>query len=1449
MRINGDLEFFAIDGAANSIKNAFFERVAGGVGGVSLPLNGGAATGAAGAGRLVYNTDDNAFYFYNGTTWQEVGTGGGAAGIQAELDDTQASMGYVNTDGTFNASTLNALSNVTGLTGGDTLVDALTQLDAAITNAAGVDTLGELTDVTLAGLAAGDVLYSADGSTFVNATPNAAGLVTLAGTQTISGAKTFSAVATFSEDIAAKAGTAADPAIHFGGDTDTGFYQLGPNAIGVSIGNTGGNFWGDVLGDHILQVGGVGVNGYVVAGDGGQIVGPLSNADGQPGLSFGNSSGNAAGVFYGSDFLGGGEAVGMGFKDANGGVIFGAFGGETGYLAHNDPNGNGIWDALTYETNVANGEDYAIPNKLYVDNAIAAASINNLDEIGDVNTPSPTNNNFLVYNTTPGEWQDFTPAEARTALGLNAGGVGDIWVEKAGDTMTGDLVMSNSAVIQAELGTAALPSVTFTGDTDTGMSAAVANELVLSAGGTALLTLTATEITASQEILAPAGSAANPAFSFSVDPDTGMFRSLANQLSLVTNGTTRLNVEENGTLNVGDTVAYENLVTDDDDIPNKKYVDDQIVAGVGATSLDLLTDTTLVTPVSNDTLQYVSAGSAFITSQDETNFDGVGSNGTFTGGTGYVVADTIVLDDDGSANPGTVVTVDAVSGGVITQFTVTTPSNFPTGDSVTRSQASTSGVGTGFTLTPGTNNLTALAPEWHNVDPAGARSNLGLIAGGAGDIWVEKAGDTMSGNLNMDSNLIVNVGDPVSGADAVNKAYVDNIATGLSVKAAVKVATTANLAATYDNGTSGVGATLTASANGAWPGLDGVTTGFALNDGILVKDQTNAFENGRYFISDLGSAGTPWVLTRCGTCDEADEIPSAFVFVQQGTTYGNTGWAASVDNPTTFVVGTDDIDWVQFSGSGAINAGVGLSLTGTTLNVNLGAGIVDLPSDEVGIDLFDAATGALILTTDGTARTSGTGAQLHLLLDSNASLVQGAGGLSVAATTFAGDTGSDATVLPGETITFAGANAISTTVTTNNVQIDVATATTAASQGAGTLGVAEFFGTDFSVTSGFVELNPVGVQESVSFTFSPITGDDIVLTGTTDTLNINSTTLTVAGTVGTSTIDIDLNAVLSDLNDVSGDLAPYGGGEFTAPVSTRDLIGAAYDDWFVRPSDGNLVPYNVNPTPFSAGLVTPGLHRGAQILVWDTSAATGTPGADDEYGQWTSAWSDSLLNASGLGAFHEWEANRSYFAPTAADHYAYTGAAWSGAEGATAVFARWDTTTESWRNFTPAQMVTMLNTQGGLTGVTATFDVAGDTGTPQTITTGVDTVTIAGGTGIDTVAGATDTVTVSLNASVGDLNDVTLSGASAAGDVLVWDGGNNDFRDVQIHYVETTAVAGTSHTITHNLNQQYVNVTIADTSDQVIIPQSITFTDANTVTVTLSSSANITAIVTGVPGV
>ena len=202
--------------------------------------------------------------------------------------------------------------------------------------------------------------------------------------------------------------------------------------------------------------------------------------------------------------------------------------------------------------------------------------------------------------------------------------------------------------------------------------------------------------------------------------------------------------------------------------------------------------------------------------------------------------------------------------------------------------------------------------------------------------------NVFTADQSMGSHKITNLATPTDDNDAANKAYVDSVASGLDVKEAVRVATTAELSATYNNGTSGVGATLTATSNGAIT-IDGVS--LSQDDRVLVKDQSNQEENGIYTVTTVGDASNPWVLTRATDYDESSEVvDGTFFFVQEGTAYHDTGWVMTANG--TITIGTDAITFSQFSGAGSIEAGNGLTKSGNTIDVNPGDGI-QIVSDAV----------------------------------------------------------------------------------------------------------------------------------------------------------------------------------------------------------------------------------------------------------------------------------------------------------------------------------------------------------------------------------------------------------------------------------------------------------------------------------------------------------------------
>jgi hypothetical protein len=214
------------------------------------------------------------------------------------------------------------------------------------------------------------------------------------------------------------------------------------------------------------------------------------------------------------------------------------------------------------------------------------------------------------------------------------------------------------------------------------------------------------------------------------------------------------------------------------------------------------------------------------------------------------------------------------------------------------------------------------------------------------DAKLNLSGGTMTGKITLD-------GDPTQALHAVTKQYVDSVEAGLITRPAVKAATTANLSGTYTNGTAGVNAQLNLGQL-ATLNIDGVTDWSQYN-GILVKNQTNAFENGRYVVLQIGNdTDTDWILKRCPLCDEADEIPGSYIFVTDGSANEQTGWVQHVDDPATFTVGTDDIDVYQFAGAGSVTAGTNVSVDGNQVSVidaPVFTGIVD--ASAAGVEFSD----------------------------------------------------------------------------------------------------------------------------------------------------------------------------------------------------------------------------------------------------------------------------------------------------------------------------------------------------------------------------------------------------------------------------------------------------------------------------------------------------------------
>jgi len=161
--------------------------------------------------------------------------------------------------------------------------------------------------------------------------------------------------------------------------------------------------------------------------------------------------------------------------------------------------------------------------------------------------------------------------------------------------------------------------------------------------------------------------------------------------------------------------------------------------------------------------------------------------------------------------------------------------------------------------------------------------------------------------LNTENDRVVRVNEIVSLLDGVaGVEYVTSVILTLPEES-VSCATTANLSADYDNGTLGVGATLTVTSNAIFAS-DGVTP--SLEDRVLVKDQTAALQNGIYTLTVAGTVSTKWVLTRALDSDTTNEmVVDKFVWCNAGSVNGNKGFSCGAAG----IIGTADISFTQTS--------------------------------------------------------------------------------------------------------------------------------------------------------------------------------------------------------------------------------------------------------------------------------------------------------------------------------------------------------------------------------------------------------------------------------------------------------------------------------------------------------------------------------------------------------
>ena len=190
--------------------------------------------------------------------------------------------------------------------------------------------------------------------------------------------------------------------------------------------------------------------------------------------------------------------------------------------------------------------------------------------------------------------------------------------------------------------------------------------------------------------------------------------------------------------------------------------------------------------------------------------------------------------------------------------------------------------------------------------------------------------------LHMGDLRVTNVATPTQPTDAANKFYVDSFAQGMDYKASARLGTAAALPAH-----SATTLSLSASANGALT-IDGIAA--ALNDRVLVKNESVGQQNGIYIVTATGAVGAPWVLTRATDADTDPEISAGTtVYIEQGTANSASSWVQTAQNVT---IGTTPQVWILFGRAGAYTGGNGIDISGLVISAKV-AGLITFNASNI----------------------------------------------------------------------------------------------------------------------------------------------------------------------------------------------------------------------------------------------------------------------------------------------------------------------------------------------------------------------------------------------------------------------------------------------------------------------------------------------------------------------
>lgn len=363
---------------------------------------------------------------------------------------------------------------------------------------------------------------------------------------------------------------------------------------------------------------------------------------------------------------------------------------------------------------------------------------------------------------------------------------------------------------------------------------------------------------------------------------------------------------------------------------SKNYVDDpdgKVTFEIDTTeTADLTTAQTLTNKTIGDNLTFQGTGAASTVGSDGSNLVVTANTdlnlNALNGGINLTSNGDVVLNPATAAKVGTdvIVTENAVQ--ELTNKTLTSPDVsglYLTDSAITFEGSTVDGNHTTLQVTNPTTDREITLPD--------ATGTVALVENKLHDFALA----TQSVDLN--SQKIVNLAEPVDPQDAATKNYVDAAVAGLTWKRAVHLASTVNVDISGD---------LVGTIIDGHDPLSLSDVGYR----ILLAGQTVASENGIYqLVEGMGVEGATLLVERTTDADTVAELKGAAVFVMEGTAHGSTSWVQA----NHYLTDLSGQTWEQFAGASDYTAGDGLTANGNIFNVGQGLGI-SVTANAVAID-------------------------------------------------------------------------------------------------------------------------------------------------------------------------------------------------------------------------------------------------------------------------------------------------------------------------------------------------------------------------------------------------------------------------------------------------------------------------------------------------------------------